>query len=65
MDLKDKIKLLIKSDISAYRIAKDTGITQSKISDLRNGNIKIGNLTLDKAEELGDYYDQLKQSKKI
>lgn len=60
MKLHDKIKELLASDISAYRIAKDTGIPQPTITNLRNGKRKICNLSLHVAERLGKYYDSLK-----
>lgn len=60
MDLRDKIKSVLDSDISAYRIAQDTGVPQPNITNLRNGKREIGNLTLDVAEKLGKYYDFLK-----
>jgi len=60
MELHDKIKKLLDSDISAYKIAKDTGIPQPNITNLRNGKREIGNLSLRVAEILGKYYDSLK-----
>lgn len=60
MDLREKIKAILDSDISAYRIAKETGVPQPNISNLRNGKREIDNLTLDIAEKLGKYYDSLK-----
>lgn len=59
MDLREKIKAILDSDISAYRIAKETGVPQPNISNLRNGKREIGNLTVDVAEKLGKYYDSL------
>lgn len=35
-----------------YRIVKETGIAQSKISNLKNGKTKLENLTLRVASEL-------------
>lgn len=57
--MRKKIQKLLESDISAYKIAKDTGVTQSKISCLRSGTIKIENITLAIAEKLALYYDEL------
>ena len=53
--MRKKIQKLLESDISAYKIAKDTGVTQSKISGLRSGTIKIENITLAIAEKLALY----------
>jgi len=60
MELHDKIKKLLDSDISAYKIAKDTGIPQPNITNLRNGKREIANLSLRVAEIIGKYYDSLK-----
>lgn len=57
--MRKKIQKLLESDISAYKIAKDTGVAQSKISGLRSGTIKIENITLAIAEKLALYYDEL------
>ena len=56
--MRKEIEKLLASDLSAYRIAKDTGIAQSKISGLRSGSIKIENLTLAIAEKLVSYYEE-------
>ena len=58
-----KIQALLESDISQYKISKETGIAQSKISYLRLGladednkkAIKIKNLSLNLASKLTDY----------
>lgn len=56
--MREQIEKLLASDIPTYRIAKDTGIAQSKISGLRSGSIKIENLTLAIAEKLVSYYEE-------
>ena len=38
--------------VTQYRIVKETGIAQSKISNLKNGKTKLENLTLRVASEL-------------
>ena len=38
--------------MTQYRIVKETGIAQSKISNLKNGKTKLENLTLRVASEL-------------
>lgn len=56
-DIKSNIKKLLNDEgISNYRIYKDTGITQSTLSDLKNGKSRIGNLKLDHALKLNDYF---------
>lgn len=45
-----------------YRIAKETGITQSKISDLKNGKVKIENLSLRIASELTTFSRRLQEN---
>ena len=57
--MRKEIEALLKSDISAYRIAKETGVAQSKISGLRAGTIKIENLTLAIATRLVNYYREI------
>ncbi|TPR12492.1 hypothetical protein DY052_09200 [Apilactobacillus timberlakei] len=47
-----KINALIKSELSAYRIGKDFNIASNRISELRTGRIKLGNLSLDTCERL-------------
>ena len=39
-------------NITQYQISKETGLPQSKLSELKNGKIKIGNLSLRVASEL-------------
>lgn len=54
-DYKKTIVDLIKSDISGYRIHKETGISQTVISTLRNGTRDIDNLNLKTTEKLYEY----------
>ncbi|MEN3822211.1 hypothetical protein V8V48_05400 [Staphylococcus xylosus] len=53
--MKDVIQKLLDSDISSYKIGKETGISNSIIQRLRNGERTIGNLSLDTAERLYEY----------
>ncbi|MCY9807009.1 hypothetical protein OXT66_05520 [Lentilactobacillus senioris] len=55
MNIEEIIKQLLDSDISAYRIAKDTGVSQSIITRLRNGDRTIDQLTVGTAQKLIDY----------
>ncbi|MCO4096988.1 XRE family transcriptional regulator [Macrococcus canis] len=56
---KDTINTLINSDISAYQISKGTGVAASGIQRIRSGERKIENLTLENAEKLYQYQQQL------
>lgn len=49
-------KLLTDSGISIYRISKDTGIAESSLRDYAKGVTKIGNMKLDHAITLHEYY---------
>lgn len=54
-EYKQTIKKLIESDLTGYQIYKETGISQTVISTLRNGNRDIDNLTLKTTEKLYEY----------
>lgn len=54
-EYKQTIKKLIESDLTGYQIYKNTGISQTVISTLRNGNRDIDNLTLKTTEKLYEY----------
>lgn len=54
-DIRKAIISLLESEISAYRIAKDTGVNPATIQTLRNGDIKLDNITFKNAERLYDY----------
>ncbi|MBO0377753.1 XRE family transcriptional regulator [Staphylococcus warneri] len=57
------IERLLSSDLSAYYISQQTGVSASSIQRLRSGNRKINKLTIDTAEKLYMYQHQLdKQS---
>jgi len=56
MDIKENIENLLQSEISNYRIHKETGVAQSTLSDLKSGKSKLGNVKLDVALELNDFY---------
>jgi len=55
-DIKRNIQKLIDSDITNYRIYKDTGIAQSTLSDLKNGKTTIDSMRLDNALKLNEYF---------
>ena len=46
-------KLLQENGITAYRLSKDTGISESLISDWKNGKC---NPKIDKVKVLADYF---------
>jgi len=56
MDIKENIENLLQSEISNYRIHKETGVAQSTLSDLKSGKSKLGNVKLDVALKLNDFY---------
>lgn len=47
-------ELLLKTNKTSYRVSKDTGITQSLLSDWKSGRIKM--LGADKLKTLADYF---------
>jgi len=55
-----EIEELLNSEISRYKIAKDSGVSFSLISDYRNGKRKIENMTLQVAKRLLRYAEELK-----
>lgn len=55
--MKENIEKLLKSGmVSNYRISKDTGIIQTTLSSYATGKSNIGNMKLDHAILLNDYY---------
>lgn len=55
-----EIEELLNSEISSYKIAKDSGVSYSLISDYRNSKRKIENMTLQVANKLIRYTEALK-----
>ena len=55
-----EIEELLNSEISSYKISKDSGVTYSLLSDYRNGKRKIENMTLQVANKLIRYTEELK-----
>ena len=55
-----EIEELLNSEISSYKIAKDSGVSYSLISDYRNNKRKIENMTLQVANKLIKYTEKLK-----
>ena len=55
-----EIEELLNSEISSYKISKDSGVSYSLISDYRNNKRKIENMTLQVAKKLIRYSEELK-----
>ena len=55
-----EIEDLLNSEISSYKISKDSGVSYSLISDYRNHKRKIENMTLQVANKLIKYTEELK-----
>lgn len=56
-NIKENIKKLLDNDkVTNYMIHKETGVSQSTLSDLKNGKSEIGNMKLDVALKLNEYY---------
>lgn len=54
-----EIEELLNSDVTDYRISKDTGITLSVIQNYRNGKYALENMTLKVAKKLYEYKEKL------
>ena len=54
-----EIEELLNSEISSYKISKNSGVAYSLISDYRNGKRKIENMTLQVAKKLIRYSEEL------
>ena len=50
-----EIEELLNSDVTDYRISKDTGITLSVIQNYRSGKYALENMTLKIAKKLYEY----------
>ncbi|WP_159720496.1 XRE family transcriptional regulator [Streptococcus halichoeri] len=55
-----KIEWLL-DNATQYSIAKATGVTQSKLSSLKNGRIKLGNISLEVASKLTKYSEEIQK----
>ncbi|WP_414715333.1 hypothetical protein [Staphylococcus delphini] len=54
-DYKKTIERLLNSQVSAYKIHQETGVSTGRISDLRNGKRELEGITLQTAEKLYAY----------
>lgn len=57
----DNIQALIESDISAWQIEKETGISRMNITNYRNGKGEIVNMSLANAIKLSEYWENICQ----
>ncbi|MFA1821145.1 helix-turn-helix domain-containing protein [Virgibacillus oceani] len=53
---------LLESDMTAYRISKETGVSESQLSRMKNGEIEVGRITLDNAIKLNNLWEELKMN---
>lgn len=66
MDIKQNVEKLLQGDlVSNYKISKDTGIAQTTLSDYSSGKSKIGNMKLDHAIKLNQYWEEINMTNKI
>ena len=49
------VDLLEKNGITAYKVAKETGISQSTLSDWKNG---VSQPKIDKLKKIADYFGE-------
>ena len=56
MRTSEVIRTLLNSSLTSYRIGKDTGVGATFVDNYRTGKTKLGNMSLEKAELLEDYY---------
>lgn len=54
-----EIEDLFNSDITDYRISKDSGVALSMVQNYRNGNRKVENMTLKTAKKLYEYKEKI------
>jgi hypothetical protein len=56
MKTSDVVRNLLRSNLTSYRIGKDTGVGATFIDNYRTHKTKLENMSLEKAELLEDYY---------
>lgn len=54
-ELKERIAILLDSEVTAYSIEMDTGVSRALISRYRNGENSIENMTIGVANKLEKY----------
>lgn len=60
MNIKNNIERLLKLETN-YKIWQETGIAQTTLGDYTKGKSKVGNMKLDHAIKLNDYYKNNKE----
>lgn len=60
MKIKDEIDELLASDLSAYKIGRESGVSQPIITSLRTGRRTVNRLTVASAQKLIDYWHKQK-----
>ncbi|HAC5789074.1 TPA_asm: hypothetical protein GZX72_14735 [Listeria monocytogenes] len=50
--MREVIEKLLKSNISSYQIANESGINKSTIGRFRSGKLAVGSISLDNCEKL-------------
>ncbi|MFK8243898.1 MULTISPECIES: helix-turn-helix domain-containing protein [unclassified Facklamia] len=63
--MRKEIEKLLSSGLTAYQIAKYIGVQPVQIQRYMNGETSIGNMTLDRAEQLYKLYLELKEKGEI
>lgn len=63
-EVEKTIQQLFESDVTTYRISKETGIRISVIDGYRNNTSKLENMTLKIAEKLCNYAERLNDKEK-
>lgn len=61
--LRKNIEKLLQSNVTAYRISKDTNIPLNSVTRLIKGETELDNITLKNAEILSKYYLKVKRNK--
>lgn len=58
METMDKIKSVLRSDLSAYEIEKKTGVTRPSIINMRKPTYDFSKMSFQTGEKLAAFYDQ-------
>ena len=58
MKLIDKINAVFNSELTSYRIGKETGISIALIAETRQGKHKAENMTVKNGEKIAELYDK-------
>jgi len=64
-NIKSLFKMVEREELSNYKISQETGIAQTTLGRFTTGKSKIGNMSLDNAVKLNDYFLRLKGGIKI